>query len=234
MDALLKVKKTQLEMVRDRGYDISAEEVILSMGPRTFIDTYMAKVGDRRTIRDLLSNLYSHKNGKDRLYVHFANSDPKAKQSLGNEPVRYFLSLYRDKAATTAILISELTPTSNAFFELRAAGPRKIQHFLDQELISNPTKHAMVPRHQPLTPEESAEYINSMRLDPSRPPTTSVAQLPLLTYLEVGEKPKDDFNQDAIVKYLGLLPGQIVRIHRTNFGSQTAVESTIVHRVVAH
>lgn len=70
-----------------------------------------------------------------------------------------------------------------------------IQLFLAKELLYNPTKHELVPKHKKLSPADAETLIQDLQLK-------SKAQLPFIQ------------KQDIIARWLGLLPGDIVKITR--------------------
>ena len=70
-----------------------------------------------------------------------------------------------------------------------------IHIFLMKELMYNPMKHELVPKHKKITEEEGKALMESLQLK-------SKTQLPLIQ------------KQDIIARWLGLKPGEIVRITR--------------------
>lgn len=70
-----------------------------------------------------------------------------------------------------------------------------IQIFLTKELLYNPTKHELVPKHKKLSPEAAETLVNDLQLK-------SKNQLPFIQ------------KQDIIARWLGLQPGEIVKITR--------------------
>lgn len=70
-----------------------------------------------------------------------------------------------------------------------------IQIFLTKELLYNPTKHELVPKHKKLSPEAAETLVLDLQLK-------SKNQLPFIQ------------KQDIIARWLGLLPGDIVKITR--------------------
>lgn len=70
-----------------------------------------------------------------------------------------------------------------------------IQFFLTKELMYNPMKHELVPKHKKMTEEEIKTFMEEMQVK-------SKNQLPLIQ------------KQDIIARWLGLYPGDIVKITR--------------------
>ena len=72
-----------------------------------------------------------------------------------------------------------------------------IHMFLTKELIYNPMKHKLVPKHEKISEEEAKTLVETMQLK-------SKNQLPMIQ------------KQDVIARWLGLVPGEIVKITRYN------------------
>jgi len=70
-----------------------------------------------------------------------------------------------------------------------------LQIFLTKELMYNPTKHELVPKHKKMTEEEATELVETMQLK-------SKNQLPFIQ------------KTDVIARWLGLQAGEIVKITR--------------------
>jgi DNA-directed RNA polymerase I, II, and III subunit RPABC1 len=245
---LFKIKRHQLEMVRDRGYDISQEEPLFEYQLDDFIREYSEILDQRNasireanrnapnrrsvqnelTFRQMLNRVYAKDDGT-RLLVHYAESPPRSNRpsKLGVEPIGEFIRLATDSGVQWAILISEQDISSEAARNLQDIKIIYFQHFFDEELMYNPTKHFMVPRHEALTETDARAFLRDNNLKPS--------QLPILKYVDPLARPTEkdkDKVTDPIVKYYGLLPGQIVRIHRENFVTETLVDSYIIYRQV--
>jgi DNA-directed RNA polymerase subunit H (RpoH/RPB5) len=245
---LLRIKRHQLEMVRDRGYDISAEQNLLEYTVNDFIRVYAELLEQRNatirkanqeaanrrsvrnelTFRQMLDNVYSKDDGTT-LLVHYAESPTRgAKPSkLGVEPIAEFIRMATNYGVKWAILISEQDISSEAARNLQDIKIIYFQHFFDDELMYNPTKHYMVPRHEALTEDEAREFLRENHLKPS--------QLPILKYVDPLARPTEkdrDKVTDPIVKYYGFLPGQIIRIYRENFITETLVDSYVIYRHV--
>lgn len=244
---LFKIKLHQLEMIRDRGYDISSEEPLFTYTLEDFIRIYSeileqrndeireanTKAGHRRhkrllTFREVLDNFYQKDDGT-LIYVHYAESPPKIGKvsRLGVEPIGEFIKEASDKGVQWAILISEQDISPDAGKNMRKISAINFQHFFDKELMYNPTKHYLVPKHEVLSDEERRKFLEENKL--------KATQLPILKYINsIGMPSEKDKVKviDPIVKYYGFLPGQIVKITRENFITETLVDSYVTYRTV--
>lgn len=247
---LFKVYRTQLQMVRDRGYALDEnDEIWLSYDPtnetqvHVFIDYYrtiLAQIeaqtkgkGGPLTFRSVLKKIYTkeargneYPRVGDKLLVYYASPDP-GHQTIGIGPVKTILSeTLQISQLGWLIIISESEFTPEAIKELAKIKTYPIQHFLDIALTYNPTHHYLVPRHIPLTEHEAVAYEkrNNIRR----------RQLPILRYGDLQSRAIEKKKKvlDPIVSYYGFRPGQIVQILRENFITETLVSQTIAHRLV--
>jgi|DewCreStandDraft_4_1066084.scaffolds.fasta_scaffold02813_3 DNA-directed RNA polymerase I, II, and III subunit RPABC1 len=246
---LLKVKKTQLEMIRDRGYDISEEKHLLEpdYDENKFLSEYnrlleetnkrIREENDRitgkralkqpeLTFRDLLSRIYMNSEGSKLLVKYAEPPSPSDKSKhLNVEYIDRFTELAMKEGVTWAILISEQDLSTTAGKRLEEYPTIHFQHFFEDELRFNPTKHYLVPRHELLSPQEAQAFLRENKLVPTK--------LPHLKYVppfsRTGERKAFI---DPIVKYYGFLPGQIVRIYRENFITETPVDKIVTYRYV--
>lgn len=83
-----------------------------------------------------------------------------------------------------------------------------IEIFKKADLAFNVTKHHLVPRHEVLTGPEKRELLAELQCKPSALPKVR--------------------SSDPVVKYMGCLPGSILRIHR-HIGS---MEEEVYYRLV--
>ena len=72
----------------------------------------------------------------------------------------------------------------------------RVSFFALKNLISNPSKHFMVPPHRKLSPEETAEVLKNLHMR------------------SVNEFPHIKFHFDMQARVLGLVPGDVVEIQR--------------------
>jgi DNA-directed RNA polymerase I, II, and III subunit RPABC1 len=216
---LLKVKKHQLEMVRDRGYDITLEEPLLEWGILQFVEYFTEKAQIERTsFRESLCSVYSKPDGT-KIHVRFLNTPTKTKTKddegkIKTEQVKEIIEYIRRESVRNLVLITEEDITSPAQKKLEELRSVNIQHFLYRQLGYNPTKHYLVPQHILMTDEEAKQFLtsNNLRLE----------DLPLISHI------------DPIARYYGMRNGQIVKIIRRNFIVETMVDEYVSYRCVSN
>jgi DNA-directed RNA polymerase subunit H (RpoH/RPB5) len=216
----LRVKFGQLRMVLDRGYAIEEDEQLFYDDPTEdmFYDVYEDF--------ESLNRLYEHPT-KELLYVRYIEEVKKV--YLGKEVVQLFVSEYLQKKANRGILISEQDLSQQGRQILEREGTY-LQHFLIDELLIDITVGQDVSKHELLSPEESKKYIAQMSqglVGSSVLPH----QMPKIFISEAVGKTKR-FSSDPQAKYLGALPGEIIRVTRLNNYSETLVPAHIIHRIV--
>jgi DNA-directed RNA polymerase subunit H (RpoH/RPB5) len=218
MQRLFDIKKTQLQMVRDRGYEISQDELSIlntNLEGFTIYINHLAASNPRSSVRSLLSRSYVSKlpNGstKSMLVYYGGKSNPQQKQ-VSADVVREFIGLIQRYAISEAILIIDAPLSSTGDNELNALTLTKWQVFFDSELTYNTTLHVDTPRHELLSPEETKLKLQELRADLSR-----------LLILKA---------TDPVVRYYGWLPGSLVRIYRDDQTIGILCPKSINYRVI--
>lgn len=124
------------------------------------------------------------------IYVDFC---PDA-SGVGTKQVRAFNHNVDENNYHTGIFITQ-TPISPSAVRLLSSIPGHIcEHFQEQDLLVNITRHELVPKHVLLSPEEKAKLLDRYRLKESQLPRMQVS--------------------DPVARYLGLRRGQVVKIIR--------------------
>lgn len=113
---------------------------------------------------------------------------------VGTKQVRTFNHWIDENNYHTGIFITQ-TPISPSAVRLLSGIPGRIcEHFQEQDLLVNITRHELVPKHVLLSPEEKARLLERYRLKESQLPRIQIS--------------------DPVARYLGLRRGQVVKIIR--------------------
>ena len=145
-----------------------------------------------------------------RLIVFFPNDSDRS--NLGISPIRDFVACMKAHECTHAILVVYESLTSPAVFmvrELEAQQGINITYFAENELLFDISEHAYVPRHELLSGAEKEQLLVDLKV-----PTTDL--LPRIQ------------KHDPIARYMGLVVGDVVRIHRYS----ATVGRDVYYRVV--
>lgn len=202
MQRLLDVKRTQIQMVRDRGYNIPDEELsILNMNLRQFELYIQSKeaIKVRATIGDILNGDYlkiTNGNISGAIYVSYARKQ-EGKRKISVEVARGFvkrLSEQMDPEYTEGILICDAPLSSSAEKTLAELITPRWQFFSETELTHNVTLRQETQIHQLLSPEEKEQKLKQFG--------TGLGGLLLIEI------------NDPIIKYYGWPVGGLVRIIR--------------------
>lgn len=209
---LFKVKKTQLEMVRDRGFSIEDEAQVLEADIEEFIKLYREYAeAQNMTFISALTKLYQKDNG-DHVYVYYPEPVKGAKK-LCKRQLHPLATLMKEHSGLkNIIIISELPFSDDALGSLKGLSYYRIEYFQYENLAYNPTKHYLVPRHEPLTRQEAQKFLRDNKL--------KLNQMPILSVY------------DPIARYYGFRVGQIIKIHRQNLFYESLVENNIFYRAV--
>jgi len=230
---LFKVKKTQIEMMKDRGYDISVEEPVISgeFELVDFIKFYGLNVIEEYKYGELLSDIYIHNITKTKYIILY--SVTRTKIHLAKAEIDNFSHQIDSHDCSGGILISTNPASSSANSILASLIYRKkIQHYLIRELVYNPTKHSLVPKHYVLNNEEKLNFLKENK-------NVSISQLPIirvknlhLTECWNKDTPAHGSCGDPIAKYYAMDVDQIVQITRDNFAETLIVDTYNIFRRV--
>lgn len=219
MQQLLDIKKTQLEMVVDRGYQIDPkEQEIFNMSVEEFSRYLAALVEQMKPVipKTALSRSYLSRDlveGKQRaMLVYYGGKTSLQQKQVSADVVRAFITLIQKYHIYEAVLIVDAPISTTGMEELSALKLVKWQVFRDKDLTYNPTRHIDVPLHVRLTEEEARVKLIEMKTD--------ISKLPLL-------KP-----HDPIVQYYGWSVGDVIMIHRDDSFISILVSKSVTYRVV--
>jgi len=198
--------RTVHEMVQDRGYELSDEEVKISL--QDFKQKFTSDDGavDRKLMK------FSARPS-DAMMLRYSNpataADPNPASpdigtiwveflpdsSVGIKQMRAFAQYLSSNNFHTGILITNVNITPAALKIIPAvASETRIECFVEQDLLVNITHHELVPKHVLLSKEERTALLQRYRLKDT--------QLPRI---QLG---------DPVARYLGLRRGQVVKIIR--------------------
>ena len=215
-----KIKRTQVEMMVDRGCLIPENEIVMFIEnpdaqkptPKLYGDFIKAYTHSSNGIfsRQLMNNNYENEKG-ELTHVFFAPQTTKDRQGIAS--VNGFITNLTELGAEHGIIITEETFTSDARKALDILTSPTIQIYYDYQLYTNPTRHVLVPRHTKLTEEERLNFFEKSRIKPNQLITFSL--------------------DDPIVSYYGWSAGDLIRIDRINLATnKTMVKASLSYRLV--
>ncbi|CCH61659.1 hypothetical protein TBLA_0F01160 [Henningerozyma blattae CBS 6284] len=184
--------RTVKEMVRDRGYFITQEEIDLSL--EDFKSKYTNSMGtpERKNI-SFQANPTEETLAKfpelGSLWVEFCDEP-----SVGVKTMKTFVIHIQEKNFQTGIFVYQNNITPSAMKLVPSIPPATIETFHEASLIVNITHHELVPKHIRLSDEEKKELLKKYRLKESQLPRIQKA--------------------DPVALYLGLKRGEVVKIIR--------------------
>eukprot|EP00873_Tetraselmis_striata_P035384 jgi/Tetstr1/455648/TSEL_042459.t1 len=181
---LFRIRRTCLQMLRDRGYLVSEAE--LNQTKESFTD----KFGDE-PLRDQLTILVCKQDDPtDQIFVFYPDE-----LKIGVSTIKTYFNRMKEEGVHRAVMVMPGTLTSFAKTSLQDISSKyHIEQFKETELLVNITQHVLVPEHRLLMPEEKRALLNRYKV--------SDTQLPRI---QVG---------DPVARYYGLQRGQVVRIVR--------------------
>ncbi|KAJ5247341.1 DNA-directed RNA polymerase RPB5 subunit [Penicillium chermesinum] len=208
--------RTVHEMLADRGYEVSDDELTISLekfrrdyaDPLGFPEEPLAniylfysrarmKIVARPT--ELMKIKYTALPSKSNpdpqpdcgtIYVDFCADA----SGVGTKQVRAFNHTVDENNYHTGIFITQGNVSPSALRLLASIPGHICEHFQEQDLLVNITRHELVPKHVLLSPEEKAKLLERYRLKESQLPRMQIT--------------------DPVAHYLGLRRGQVVKIIR--------------------
>jgi DNA-directed RNA polymerase I, II, and III subunit RPABC1 len=233
MNYWFEIKKTLLEMIRDRGYDISQENDILYMDDDGFIkyynsllDKYNYESPDKQKISNLesfllfSSNTYYSVNKTDLKILKIGFLELKVnKAKISTEQISDLISKLtiepknnKKEYCDELILIinDEIVPAAKKQLDDLTSVNTSI--FFDKELFYNPTNHIDCPQFFLLTDTEKADLIRNLKCK-------------LSDFLIIK-------HSDPVIKYYGWKRGQIVKIIRDDEFYNVISPISINYRVI--
>ncbi|KAI0696798.1 DNA-directed RNA polymerase RPB5 subunit [Cytidiella melzeri] len=184
---LWKVNRTIHELVRDRKFQVSDDEI--NMDLNTFKQHYANQSGSvDRSQLNFFTTLES--NPMEQMFIYF--SDEK---SVGVKTMRKLLGIMDEKNIQQGIIVfpGNMTPSARKVI-VAMQSQYKLEEFSESDLLVNITHHTLVPRHELLTPEQKKQLLERYRLKETQLPRIQLA--------------------DPVARYYGLKRGNVVKITR--------------------
>mmetsp|Transcript_46950 Transcript_46950/g.96001 ORF Transcript_46950/g.96001 Transcript_46950/m.96001 type:complete len:217 (-) Transcript_46950:1110-1760(-) len=192
---LFRVRRTVLQMLRDRGYVVLDTKEDLDM-PRTFFEEKYVK--NYQILREELEIKRPKWNSKKKKILAVFVEGEKEKSTIGVKSIRGYCERIKQDGFENAILIlhGRLTPHAKQAISAINSERDKIEYFTESELIVNITEHCLVPKHEILSEEQIKCLLQRYSLKDT--------QLPRI------------HKNDPVSRYLGLQKNQIVKITRSS------------------
>ena len=209
-----KVKKTQIEMIQDRGIEIPEEEKFLvSYNPEgeetetqwetRILREFVTKYADVALEKDInfnsaLSQVYpDERDSMNTVVIYLCRQRESTSITTREFTMKfdyYYERYFVEDVGLKMIFISEVSLNKK---EERVEKLNYVnsQFFLTDELLHNPTRHIFYPAHRLLTEEEREEWLFANKIRPE--------QLSII------------LKRDPIVKYFDWPKGEIVHIQRS-------------------
>ncbi|CAM0904093.1 unnamed protein product [Alopecurus aequalis] len=142
------VRRTVLQMLKDRGYKVKKADIKLSM------DDFIERYGDPVRRDDLTIHRAKEDDPNDQVNVFFLD---ESKSGLG--AVKTCVDKMKQQNVTSGILVLQKALSGAARTEVLQSKKYRLEVFQEGELLVNITKHHLVPKHELLSDEEKKEVL---------------------------------------------------------------------------
>jgi DNA-directed RNA polymerase I, II, and III subunit RPABC1 len=227
------VFKNVIIMMQTRGFDTTIYDDVLTASLEDFEDVFTNAIlvnptrlrknlieKNRTSIRSMCSTVFDHAtNPNERCIVFFVESSGDSKAIACSE-LTIFADIYLSerlppsRGATTGIIITNRTlssPSALRLTELQTSPTMFIQHFLDDELLYNPTECIWGSPTTVMNIPDTKKFLQKHKILPR--------QMPKITI------------DDPIAKYYGIRPNQLVILHRYTFIPDSIMKNELFYRL---
>ena len=170
--------ETCLEMITDRGFTIDKKITSLSKSDLK-----------KKLISDTLHIIAYRQNGEI-LYLEYLLNNKKKSSYVEYLQSNYKIDTVNNK--TQVIFVTKYKPNST-ILGIQCHKEIDIQVFWYKQLLMNPSKHILVPKHVKVPPDQHVDILHKYNI-------VSKVQLPVILY------------GDAIARYYNFKRGDIIKI----------------------
>lgn len=192
---LFRVRKTVLQMLKDRGYIVFDSKDDLELSRQKFEEKF---VKINQVIRENLEiKRPKYNSPSQRILTVFVEKE-KEKSAIGVGIIRKFCERIKQDNFHKIILILKhrLSPQAKQAISAINSIIDRIEYFNESELVVNITEHCLVPRHEVLLRDGCKKLLEKYSIKET--------QLPKI------------HKNDPVARYLGLEKNQIVKIIRNS------------------
>lgn len=180
MKELWKARSTILDLIEDRGFTT----ILRRMDFNEFMNNY----GTSNTNTAILNFIATHKENNRTIAVHFTNDDKLSKKGLES-----LVTEYTAQNVSTVILVTfeKLNPACKSLLKTCKI---PFEHFMLEELLFNPSKHELVPKHRILSADECEALLQKLK--------STKQNIPVI------------LTTDPMARYYGAVDGDVFEIIR--------------------
>lgn len=183
---LFNIRKTVLEMLKDRNYTVPESEYIN-------FDDFSMKFKNKNLDIFIDNNQSNNEDNNQKIYVYFHNENKTLSKVDLKNLLNKIIETYSDEEIKLIVLLKE-KGNGSIFKEIAKEIYKNVEIFMNKNMIYNVTHHEFVPKHIILSKEEENEVLDKY--------STTLNKLPKI------------LKNDPVAKYYGMKPNQICKIIR--------------------
>ncbi|KDP40514.1 hypothetical protein JCGZ_24513 [Jatropha curcas] len=152
-------RRTVLEMLRDRGYDVADSELAGSL------TQFRAEFGDKPELQRLRISVSLRTNPYKKMLVIFMGTEDIKKATI-----RCVLAQIVNRESLNGLMLILQSKMNHHARKEMAKFPSKVEIFQITDLLMNITKHVIVPRHEILTIQQKEQLLNKYKAEDKQLP----------------------------------------------------------------
>eukprot|EP00834_Sanchytrium_tribonematis_P006510 NODE_485_length_6930_cov_0.490411.p6 type:complete len:157 gc:universal NODE_485_length_6930_cov_0.490411:2305-1835(-) len=147
-----RIQKTIIEMLKDRGYNLSKSEIDMSF------EEFSKKFVINGVVNKAELNLIAAKRNQPNVQIYVIYAE---EESVGVKHIRQYCEKMIQHNIERGIIVVKKPMTPSAKKVLQQMGSKYLlEVFLESELIVNITKHVLVPKHELLDDQDKQKLLD--------------------------------------------------------------------------
>jgi len=198
---ITKVRKTVIEMLEDRGFDVPLDQQNISKeNVSIMLDNNNINIHVSKSNTGTESVLQKGGAHSDEAYVYFHIAGGKFDKKRLVSTISHIQETYENNNINIIIVVKKKNITAPVLKEINSESYHNVEVFYFKTLLSNKSKNRLVPEHRLLTTSEIETIATKYKLTPEQ----FYKESPIL------------FTTDPMAQYYGYREGDMCEIRRNS------------------